>query len=84
VVASTSTPLTTSRRQPSKAQTILSPARIERHNDWIEAFFDSIGQTEKTRDDQGATALMSTTDIANPEIAIARLFALNQARAGPG
>jgi hypothetical protein len=48
VVASTSTPLTTSRRQPSKAQTILSPARIERHNDWIEAFFDSIGQTEKS------------------------------------
>jgi hypothetical protein len=30
------------RRQPSKAQTILSPVRIERHADWIEAFFDSI------------------------------------------
>jgi hypothetical protein len=63
VVASTSTPLTTSRRQPSKAQTILSPARIERHNDWIEAFFDSIGQTRNNNSYLSTSAEKSSPDV---------------------
>jgi hypothetical protein len=28
-----------------KGTHFLSPVRIERHDDWIEAFFDSIGQS---------------------------------------
>jgi hypothetical protein len=71
VLASTSTPLPTPRRQPSKAQTILSPVRIERHDDWIEAFFDSIGHVQPFQQST-ATSALSPKPVVGLAVAKAR------------